>query len=311
MPRAPFPSTRLTAWRSGVNIMQHDCLELTRIPTFQDYLTYSRSMQDELARRRAEERALFQDQKPFCVPGYCYVCQKPTEFLVDFQHAYDVDGALTPNWRERLVCPSCQLNNRIRASLHAFGMECTPRLSDVVFLTEQTTPLFRWLEARYQKLVASEHLGERVPRGKCSSEGIRNEDLTRLSFPDESFHHVLSFDVMEHIPDYRAAFSEVYRCLRPGGSLLFSVPFKLDAALNIVRARIDANGDTILLLPAEYHGDPISNEGCLCYYHFGWQLLEELREIGFCGVYALTYWSKTLGYLGRQQCLFIARKPAA
>ena len=46
------------------------------------------------------------------------------------------------------------------------------------------------------------------------------------------------------------------------------------------------------LLPPEYHADP------LCFYHFGWDLLDALRSLGFRDTLALIYWTGELGYLG-------------
>ncbi|MCK7580331.1 MAG: hypothetical protein MZV65_45800 [Chromatiales bacterium] len=60
------------------------------------------------------------DQQPFSVPGYCQPCRRQVALQVDFAYAYPVDGRLQPNWRERLVCPHCRLNSRIRATLHLF-----------------------------------------------------------------------------------------------------------------------------------------------------------------------------------------------
>jgi hypothetical protein len=39
-----------------------------------------------------------------------------------------------------------------------------------------------------------------------------------------------------------------------------------------------------MLLEPEYHGDPLSSDGILCFYHFGWDLLEEFRRCGFRSV---------------------------
>jgi ubiquinone/menaquinone biosynthesis C-methylase UbiE len=91
---------------------------------------------------------------------------------------------------------------------------------DAVYLTEQVTPLFRYLGSRYADLVGSEYLGEKLPRGATDSRGVRNEDLTRLTFPDESFDVLLSFDCFEHMPDFVAGMCEVARVLKPGGRLL-------------------------------------------------------------------------------------------
>ena len=58
----------------------------------------------------------------------------------------------------------------------------------------------------------------------------------------------------------------------------------------------------------EYHGVPVNVAGCLCFYHFGWHLLEEFKESEFDSVKSLFYWSDKFGYLGFDQALFIATK---
>lgn len=47
----------------------------------------------------------------------------------------------------------------------------------------------------------------------------------RLPFGDASFDTVLSNQVGEHVPDPRAFFAELVRVLRPGGRIIFTVPF--------------------------------------------------------------------------------------
>jgi SAM-dependent methyltransferase len=114
--------------------------------------------------------------------------------------------------------------------------------------------------------------------------------------------------VFEHIPNYKKALAECCRCLKPGGMLLFSVPFVKTSAKNIVRAQVSNTGEVIHLLPPEYHGDPLRSEGCLSFYHFGWEILDELNTMRFKDVKALLYWSQELGYLGGEQVIFMATK---
>ena len=68
------------------------------------------------------------------------------------------------------------------------------------------------------------------------------------------------------------------------------------------------NGRIEYLQPSEYHGNPVNEQGSLCFYHFAWDMLDTLREIGFTDVAALIYWSREFGYLGGEQIVFLASK---
>ncbi len=46
----------------------------------------------------------------------------------------------------------------------------------------------------------------------------------RLPFRDRAFDAAVSFEVLEHVPDDRAALAELRRVLRPGGVLVLTVP---------------------------------------------------------------------------------------
>jgi len=46
-------------------------------------------------------------------------------------------------------------------------------------------------------------------------------DAERLPFADGAFDRVISFDVLEHLPNQRVALTEAARVVRPGGKLLF------------------------------------------------------------------------------------------
>jgi 2-polyprenyl-3-methyl-5-hydroxy-6-metoxy-1,4-benzoquinol methylase len=49
-------------------------------------------------------------------------------------------------------------------------------------------------------------------------------DITRLPFADESFDCVICSEVLEHIPAHEQAMREIIRVLKPGHSLVVSVP---------------------------------------------------------------------------------------
>lgn len=50
------------------------------------------------------------------------------------------------------------------------------------------------------------------------------QDITSITHPESSFDVVLCHRVMEHVLDDTKAFSELYRILKPGGFVSFSVP---------------------------------------------------------------------------------------
>jgi SAM-dependent methyltransferase len=226
--------------------------------------------------------------------GWCHVCRKRSQFT-----------RASSNLREDLACAGCGLNNRLRASVWLLEHECQPQRDTRIYLTEQITGLHAILAARYPALQGSEYLGPEHPPGAVV-DGVRNESLTGLSFETASFDCVLSFEVFEHIPDYRRALRECARVLRPGGRMIFSVPFVSDAARTLVRARITSDGEVEHIEAPEYHGDPLSADGCLCFQHFGWDILADLRRAGFTRSWASVYWSPRFGHLGGEQIQFVA-----
>jgi SAM-dependent methyltransferase len=283
-------------------------LQVTRLSDATAYRQYRAEAADEIARRAAHEVELARSGEAFVVPGYCYLCQKKVTFAVDFEYTTNWIGSVVPIYREKMNCSCCGFNNRMRAAVQVLEERVRLRTDGEIYLTEQVTPMYKLFRKRYGKVVGSEYLGESIPWGANDWRGVRNESVTRLTFADNRFAAIVSFDVLEHVPDYKVAFTECYRCLEPGGMLLFSVPF--NGATTVMRARIGMDGKIEHILPPEYHGDPLKNAGCLCFYHFGWDMLDSLREIGFQTAEAIVYYSEELGYVGMgEQMIFAATKP--
>jgi SAM-dependent methyltransferase len=309
-----FSSSRASAAISGVLdqlgvAVPQDDVQVARLGSRAEYDAYVARSAPELARRRdVEDRLVPAGRNSFTITGLCVNCGTYTDLRVAVDDRSNAAGRRVPNWREQQICVECGLNSRTRAALHAVQSWLDVGPDDAIYLMEQTTPLFRALAARYPRLVASEYLGDRTARGK-SLGGIRNEDATRLTFDDGAFSTVLSFEVFEHIPDYRQAFRESARALRPGGRLVFTAPFVTGNDHTLVRARPETNGTVVHIEPPEYHGDPLSPKGgILCFQHFGWDMLDALHEAGFESTEALLLWSRQFGYLGDNQLLFVATK---
>ena len=261
----------------------------------QEYVSHLRRCEAEYEERRQIMRELGTATAPIVTTGYCIACARPRRFKTDHV-APGLDPSVVPNWREGLICRGCSLNSRMRASIHLLLWALGPEPRSRIYLTEQITALYRWVKLRFPDAVGSEYLRDGTQRGGSSRYGIRHEDLTALSFADESFDVVISLEVMEHIPDFRRAFSECARVLKPRGKMLLSVPFH-QGPDHRLRARVRDDGTIEHLLPPEYHGDPLDPRGCLCFHHFGWDVIDFLKAAGFRQTTAYSIWSRELGYL--------------
>lgn len=230
--------------------------------------------------------------------AYCACCESESDFEIKVQ-----PGAL-PDWRETLRCRQCGQINRLRAAMHLFR-GAQPRLpAGAVYLTEQTSSFHDWLAARIPGLIGSEYLPERPPAGSIvewQGRRLRHEDITALSMADGTLAALLSFDVLEHVPDYSKALQEFARVLVPGGVLVLTAPFSFELEHSVIRARLGVDGSIEHLLEPDYHGDPLSADGVLCFQYFGWDLLDALRAAGFAQVELITCWAPEFACLGSFQ----------
>ncbi|WP_162240579.1 class I SAM-dependent methyltransferase [Methylobacterium sp. Leaf108] len=252
---------------------------------------------------------ILKDEDKFEIKCYCGVCCKNTAMTVNKYFSFLEGGRKIPLWRETIDCQDCRLNNRMRALLHMMSAEIKIPVKSDVYFTEQVTDTYKHAVKYWPKSIGSEFLRDGTELGAVNQSGIRCEDLTKLSFLDESFDALVTMDVIEHVPDYLKGLQESFRVLRPDGQLVLSAPFNLDLESSLVRARFNSNGKIDHIMEPEYHGDPLDPNGLLCFTTFGWDFLQTLRDIGFVNPCLSFYWSERFGYLGVQYCV-LARKPA-
>ncbi len=264
-----------------------------------------------LLEQRATERALEPDVPgPFSTTGICSMCRIETRFDMDYTYALEFEpGALTPNWRENCQC-SCGFITRIRGAMHVLQTVIQPAPGAAIYVTEAVTPLFRWLRLRWPNTIGSEFFSPSHVPGRLY-DGVRHEDICRLTFAGAQFDAVLSFDVLEHVVDLDAALRECFRVLKPGGTLLFTAPTQFDHGAVVELVEILADGSYNFLRPPEYHGNPVNpDQGSLAFRYLGLDALDRLRAVGFEHAEAAIYWSQDAALLGRHLNLFLARKAA-
>lgn len=213
------------------------------------------------------------------VAGQCVLCGAPSAFA---------NGRLPTQAREGIHCVRCGCNARQRAAAAVLLESLREPRSARVHATEMASRFFVALHRHVRGLTGSEFAPDLSTRLRLSTwlwrrglpRWVRHEDVTGLTIATASLDAVVSLDVLEHVPDHRAALREFARVLRPDGVLVLTVPFHEHQPDSTAVATIGPDGVAKPVGEPEYHGDPVRG-GVLCFHHFGWDLLSHLREAGF------------------------------
>jgi hypothetical protein len=286
---------------------------INQINSYQDFLKL-RGKNEQVERQQKIDKETIKKIKEaneregeVLISGHCYPSQSNSWFRLKYRRGGKNGEEFKLNWREGLTSQNSHFNQRTRAAIHILDIECHPTKESSIYMPEQVTPLYKYMKEKFPETVGSEYLGKEIPFGEIRRDGIRNEDMTNLSFKDGKFDIIFSLDVFEHIPRYKKTFAECYRVLNSNGKLLFTVPFNYKQDHKI-RAVVSEDGSITHLLEPEYHGNPVDSKGALCFQTFGWQLLDDLRHAGFDEAVAIVYWSDYYVYLGNWQIVFLAKK---
>lgn len=195
--------------------------------------------------------------------------------------------ALAPFYAgDGLVCPCCDTTLR---AFPTYGVgrhtdHICPRCGSlrrhrllILYLRERTT-LF---EAPNSVLhIAPEAVIQRILRAEpgidytsidlASPIAMERMDITELRFADARFDAIICLHVLEHVPDDRAAMTELFRVLKPGGWAILETPLDLSLA--------ETEEDPSVVSPRErerLYGQPDHVR------RYGRDYLERLADVGF------------------------------
>jgi SAM-dependent methyltransferase len=130
--------------------------------------------------------------------------------------------------RAATACPVCRGMDRTRLMMLALQRELGAGSRPLrVLHTAPDFGLYLWLNRQPGVTQVCADIDRRRYR---HIPGLIELNLERTGLPDAGFDAVLSSHVLEHVPDDRAAFAEIRRILRPGGTALLLAPFALDGA---------------------------------------------------------------------------------
>lgn len=242
-------------------------------------------------------------KKSFVMTGFKYCCSCGCYSLFYWDNDYEnLLKKLMPKWdmgndyieqmikRENEFCVNCRSVFRLR--VHAktiLKLLKLSRLSDFIsFLKEN--PSFMVYEAANYSLFRNEKI-KKIPNYLISEfhpkypfgqkvNGVRNENLEKLTFDNQSFDILITGEVLEHVSNLSKSLSEIHRVLKFGGYHIFTVP--VNYSMNRTRMRVVAeeNGKITHLLPPAIHGDDITS-GILGYRDFGRDIDNIIKEYGF------------------------------
>jgi len=180
-----------------------------------------------------------------------------------------------------------------------------------VYCPEAVTAFAELLRARFSQFTGSEYLPDASdPR----RQQIRHEDLCALSFASDSFDLLICNEVLEHVYDLQASLRQCLRVLAPGGAFVGTLPFAYGQQQSVIKAHHRGDGlDPELIGSAEIHGNPIEQSaGSLVYQIPGWELLDQLKAIGFRDPAMQAVHSTSYGVVSAdipEILVLVARKP--
>ncbi len=211
----------------------------------------------------------------FSVNGFCCICDADVEFRAER------DNEVSPIWyrkwfRDSLRCMACHSIPRERALMSVIQM-FYPNWRNL--RVHESSPVHRGASRKMEDQCAQYTKSQYDPALPFGSvhphRGHRSEDLEKQTFSDAAFDLVITQDVFEHLFAPDRAIKEIGRTLAAGGAHIMTVPIANGVNPSARRAR-SINGEVEHILTAQYHGNPISNNGSLVTIDWGYDIMDYL-----------------------------------
>ncbi len=155
----------------------------------------------------------------------CNVCQQQYFRFVDDWPSSENKNALSNSnviagYGKNIMCPNCLSNARERLVIAMLQHHINIENKKILHLSPEKN-IYQYLITKSQVVTA-----DLVPGFyKNIDKHIKQEDVTALSFADQSFDLVIANHVLEHITDDLKAMSEIYRVLKKGGIAILQAPY--------------------------------------------------------------------------------------
>lgn len=211
-------------------------------------------------------------------------------------------------YRDHLLCSNCQSLVRERAVALILN-ELVPNWRTLRI--HESSPADRGISKKL-RLQAPRYLASYFFPDKAPGEFfgyMRNEDLERQTFFDNTFDIVLTLDVMEHVFKPDRVYQEIYRTLSPGGLYIHTFPIRkwlVDGAVQRADQKPDGTVE-FLVQPPEYHGSPFGNS--LVTYDYGYDIGRVITDWAPFDVRIIRFSDQRHGIIGEYTEVIVCRKP--
>ncbi len=232
----------------------------------------------------------------FSTKGVCMCCDQEVVFT-----SYD-------SWlRDHFLCSKCRCIPRERALMLTIE-EFFPNW--VNLHVHESSPGKRGGSLKLKKHVKNYMQTQFYPKSTFGTivQGFRNENLESQTFEDATFDLVITQDVMEHIYHPHKAFKEIARTLKPGGAYVFTVPLVNKHKKSEVWATLGDDGNPVFLKTPEYHGNPVDAKGSPVTMHWGFDIVDFIKESSGMNAQIISNYSKRHGILGEYNEVVICYK---
>jgi SAM-dependent methyltransferase len=202
----------------------------------------------------------------------CYVCKKKFSYFGKFRKGSKGVNEFVRNLQvvgsdvDNFMCHFCGSNDRTRHLFMFFDKlhlwEKFENAKVLHFAPENT------ITKKIKSLKPAEYImGDLFP----NNEEYKKIDVTQIPFESNSIDILICNHVLEHVPDYKKAFAELYRVLRAGGFAILQTPYSLLLNHNFEDENINTDALKLFFYAQEDHVRFFSKR----------QFFADLQEAGF------------------------------
>ncbi|MDX1488005.1 MAG: class I SAM-dependent methyltransferase [Acidiferrobacterales bacterium] len=236
------------------------------------------------------------------IDGYCPISSKSTKFV-----------AKRPWLRGALICTTCKKGSVPRERALAIILERrAPNWREQVI--HESSPSERGISLKLREQCRNyvgSHYYPNHPFGTVVK-GFRNEDIENQTFPDNAFDLVITLDVFEHVFQPGAMTREIFRTLKPGGLYICTFPIRpYQVKSHQPRVKKAADGTLEHLEEPEIHGNPISGDGALVTFDYGYEIHKMIPHWAPFEVEITRFNKRSAGVLGEYTEVIVCTKPDA